>query len=123
MDLMRRLPPQQIEENLSGLMDLAPRQCEDLSSVDQPLRIARDKGVGKHYLLCDYNTDGDSYRLPWSNTHDPLLEDGVMPSAQLRKLEMEANNGLDQEQDLYSEGGVSPSISGIWVMVLLEWSP
>lgn len=41
-----------------------PSLCEDLlSSVDQPLKIARDKNVGKDYLLCDYNRDGDSYRL------------------------------------------------------------
>ena len=41
-----------------------PELCEDLlSSVDQPLKIARDKTVGKDYLLCDYNRDGDSYRL------------------------------------------------------------
>ena len=41
-----------------------PDLCEDLlSSVDQPLKIARDKQVGKDYLLCDYNRDGDSYRL------------------------------------------------------------
>ena len=40
-----------------------PTLCEDLlSSVDQPLKIARDKTVGKDYLLCDYNRDGDSYR-------------------------------------------------------------
>ena len=56
-----------------------PELCEDLlSSVDQPLKIARDKTVsikshkywfhlisskvGKDYLLCDYNRDGDSYR-------------------------------------------------------------
>ena len=50
-----------------GHDDLAvqvPDLCEDLlSSVDQPLKIARDKQVGKDYLLCDYNRDGDSYRL------------------------------------------------------------
>ena len=82
LDLMRRLPPQQIEKNLSDLIDLVrleipiiffqlihvscqvPDLCEDLlSSVDQPLKIARDKQVGKDYLLCDYNRDGDSYRL------------------------------------------------------------
>lgn len=40
-----------------------PGLCEDLlSSVDQPLKIARDKVVEKDYLLCDYNRDGDSYR-------------------------------------------------------------
>ena len=61
---MRRLPPQQIEQNLSNLIDLVPDLCEDLlSSVDQPLKIASDKKVGKDYLLCDYNRDGDSYRL------------------------------------------------------------
>lgn len=61
---MRRLPPQQIEKNLSDLIDLVPDLCEDLlSSVDQPLKIARDKLVGKDYLLCDYNRDGDSYRF------------------------------------------------------------
>ena len=32
------------------------------------------------YLLCDYNRDGDSYRSPWSNTYEPPLEDGAMPS-------------------------------------------
>lgn len=64
LDLMRRLPPQQIEKNLSDLIDLVPSLCEDLlSSVDQPLKIAKDKESGKDYLLCDYNRDGDSYRF------------------------------------------------------------
>ena len=109
LDLMRRLPPQQIEKNLCDLIDLVqfawfhlflfivllsetdkhrksknwhydfhglwyqflsrqvPSLCEDLlSSVDQPLKIARDKTVGKDYLLCDYNRDGDSYRFDHS---------------------------------------------------------
>lgn len=36
LDLMRRLPPAQIEENLAGLLDLAPDLTEDLlSAVDQ----------------------------------------------------------------------------------------
>lgn len=40
-----------------------PDLCEELlSSVDQPLKIARDKARGKDFLLCDYNRDGDSYR-------------------------------------------------------------
>ena len=82
LDLMRRLPPQQIEKNLSDLIDLVtniflkligqnkrsllcqichvlygryvqvPELCEDLlSSVDQPLKIARDKTVGIIFLL------------------------------------------------------------------------
>jgi len=48
LDLMRRLPPQQIESNLSDLIDLVPDLCEDLlSSVDQPLKIARDAQVSR----------------------------------------------------------------------------
>ncbi|GAB6031303.1 hypothetical protein CHUAL_009099 [Chamberlinius hualienensis] len=108
LDLMRRLPPQQIEKNLSDLIDLVPSLCEDLlSSVDQPLKIARDKSVGKDFLLCDYNRDGDSYRSPWTNTYDPPLEDGAMPSDRLRKLEVDANAAFDQYREMYFEGGVS----------------
>lgn len=107
LDLMRRLPPQQIEKNLSDLIDLVPELCEDLlSSVDQPLKIARDK-TGKDYLLCDYNRDGDSYRSPWTNKYDPELEDGAVPSDKLRSLENDANAAFDQYRDLYYEGGVS----------------
>ena len=86
LDLMRRLPPQQIEKNLSDLIDLVPDLCEDLlSSVDQPLKIARDKQVGKDYLLCDYNRDGDSYRSPWNNTYCPAIDSTFFPSADLRR--------------------------------------
>ena len=61
---MRRLPPQQVEMNLSNVIDLVPELCEDLlAAVDQPLRVLSDKETGKDYLLCDYNRDGDSYRL------------------------------------------------------------
>lgn len=108
LDLMRRLPPQQIEKNLGDLIDLVPGLCEDLlSSVDQPLKIARDKTVGKDYLLCDYNRDGDSYRSPWSNQYDPPLDDGTVPSDRLRKLEIDANTAFDQYREMYFEGGVS----------------
>merc|ERR1711971_236864 len=74
---------------------------------DQPLKIARDKQVGKDYLLCDYNRDGDSYRSPWSNAYDPPLEDGAMPTERLRKLEVDANTAFDQYREMYFEGGVS----------------
>merc|ERR1711953_537185 len=108
LDLMRRLPPQHIEKNLSQLIDLVPELCEDLlSSVDQPLKIAKCKESGKDYLLCDYNRDGDSYRSPWSNKYDPAMEDGAMPSNTLRNLEVEANKAFDQYRELYFEGGVS----------------
>uniref|UniRef100_A0A914E5D0 F-actin-capping protein subunit beta n=1 Tax=Acrobeloides nanus TaxID=290746 RepID=A0A914E5D0_9BILA len=108
LDLMRRLPPQQCEKHLTDLIDLAPQLCEDLlSSVDQPLKVAKDKETGREYLLCDYNRDGDSYRSPWSNTYDPPLEDGATPSDKLRKLEIDANAAFEAYRDMYFEGGVS----------------
>jgi len=108
LDLMRRLPPTQIEDNLAGLLDLAPDLIEDLlSAVDQPLKIAFDNTAKRDYLLCDYNRDGDSYRSPWSNKYDPPLSDGVVPSTGLRKLEVELNEVFDAYRDLYYEGGVS----------------
>src|SRR5438067_5604545 len=75
LDLMRRLPPQQVEKNLSDLIDLVPNLSEELlAAVDQPLKVVRDRTVGKDYLLCDYNRDGDSYRSPWTNTYTPPFD-------------------------------------------------
>jgi len=108
LDLMRRLPPAQIEENLAGLIDLVPDLTEKLlSAVDQPLKIAHDPVSKRDYLLCDYNRDGDSYRSPWSNKYDPPLDDGATPSTELRKMEVAANEVFDIYRDLYFEGGVS----------------
>lgn len=40
LDLMRRLPPSQTEQNLTDLIDLVPDLVEDLlSAVDQPLKV------------------------------------------------------------------------------------
>jgi len=108
LDLMRRLPPSQTEENLSGLIDLVPDLVEDLlSAVDQPLKVAHDKGAKRDYLLCDYNRDGNSWRSPWSNKYDPPLKDGAVPSAKLREIEVEGNTVFDTYRELYFEGGVS----------------
>ncbi|CAF1146840.1 unnamed protein product [Rotaria sordida] len=107
LDLMRRLPPQQVEKNLSDLIDLVPDLTEELlAAVDQPLKVVRDRTVGKDYLLCDYNRDGDSYRSPWTNTYTPPF-DGNLPSDRLRHLEIEANQAFEQYREMYFEGGVS----------------
>eukprot|EP01090_Pellita_catalonica_P014082 TRINITY_DN34_c0_g1_i1.p1 TRINITY_DN34_c0_g1~~TRINITY_DN34_c0_g1_i1.p1 ORF type:complete len:273 (-),score=42.13 TRINITY_DN34_c0_g1_i1:49-867(-) len=111
LDLMRRMPPSDIEDNLTGLIDLVPDLCEQLlSMVDQPLKVCHDTGAKRDYLLCDYNRDGDSYRSPWSNKYDPPLpggEQGAQPSSKLRSLEVKANDAFDIYRDLYFEGGVS----------------
>jgi len=108
LDLMRRLPPQNVEDNLAGLLDIVPDLTEDLlSAVDQPLKVQKCKVTGKDYLLCDYNRDGDSYRSPWSNQYFPALPDGAVPSKKLRELEVQANDAFDTYREMYFEGGVS----------------
>jgi capping protein beta len=108
LDLMRRLPPAQIEDNLAGLIDLVPDLTEQLlSAVDQPLKVAHDPVSKRDYLLCDYNRDGDSYRSPWSNQYFPALEDGFLPSSRLRTMEVEANKVFDVYRKLYFETGIS----------------
>jgi len=108
LDLMRRLPPTQIEENVSALVDICPDYADDLlGSVDQPLKVRIDFATGKEYLTCDYNRDGDSYRSPWSNEYDPPLDDGTVPSVKLRKLEIAANEAFDTYREMYYEGGIS----------------
>ena len=103
LDLMRRLPPNDVEDNLASLIDIVPDLCEHLlSSVDQPLKIATDKMAHRDYLLCDYNRDGDSYRSPWTNVYDPHISDGIFPSKELRQFEIHANEVFDIYRDLYA---------------------
>lgn len=41
-----------------------------------------------------------NFRSPWSNTYDPPLEDGAVPSEKLRKLEQDANVAFDQYREM-----------------------
>lgn len=115
MDLMRRLPPQNIEINVANLIDLCQDDEEDfddftgdlLSSIHQPLLVKVCPITNKEYLASDYNRDLDSYRSPWSNKFDPPLSDATYPSEQLRKLEVQANEAFDVYRDLYYGGGLS----------------
>ncbi|XP_010916996.1 F-actin-capping protein subunit beta [Elaeis guineensis] len=108
MDLMRRISPNQSEMALSALLSLLPHHSTDLlSQVDQPLQVCMDTELMKEFILCEYNRDADSYRSPWSNKYFPLLEDGPLPSEELRKLEIEANEVFTVYRDQYYEGGVS----------------
>jgi len=108
LSLMRRLPPNRIEQNLNGLLNLIPAETDELlQRVDQPLQEATDPETGRLYLLCDYNRDGDSYRSPWSNNYEPPIDDGFLPSEGLRKMEIEFNELFDAYRQLYFEGGTS----------------
>jgi capping protein beta len=127
LDLMRRLPPRAIEENVSALVQIAPDFADDLlGSVDQPLKLQTCGATGRDYLVCDYNRDGESYRCvvvalgrkvppnkpltrrsPWSNEYEPRIDDGTKPSPRLRKLEQAANEAFDLYREMYFEGGTA----------------
>ncbi|PVV00246.1 hypothetical protein BB560_005379 [Smittium megazygosporum] len=108
LDLMCRLPPQNIEENIAKLLEIAPDLTDGiLSSIDQPLKIRFDDISGQNFLVCDYNRDGDSFRSPWSNAYFPPLEEGILPSTRARKLELVANEAFKTFTRLYYQGGLS----------------
>ena len=124
LDLMRRLPPTRVEENVAALVGICPDYADDLlGSVDQPLQLRTDRSTGREYLACDYNRDGESYRRvsfialqelraitiniflvhrsPWSNEYDPPLDDGTTPTPKLRKMEITANEAFDTYREMY----------------------
>jgi len=108
MDLFRRLPPVQLETNLTFVSELVPDLADELlQSVDCPLKIKTDPASGKDFLICDYNRDGDSYRSPFSNKYVPSQPDGVVPPDHLRKLEVQANELYQQYADQYYDGGLA----------------
>lgn len=64
LDLLRRLPPQNIEQNLVALARLLPQYTPELlNTVDVPSKVRICTQSSREYLACDYNRDGDSYRL------------------------------------------------------------
>jgi len=108
LDLFRRLPPSQLETNLSFVTELVPDLTDDLlQTVDCPLKVRKCPETGKDYLVCDYNRDGDSYRSPHSNKYDPPLDDGILPPEDLRELEKKANDIFQSYCEQYYDGGIS----------------
>ncbi|CAI5705504.1 unnamed protein product [Peronospora farinosa] len=110
LNLMRRMPPREVEMDLYNLTRCMPSLADDLyQRVDQPLQVAVDPVNGRKYLLCDYNRDGDSYRSPWSNQYDPpsVEGEGFYPSETLRHLEIQANEIFESYRELYYQGGIS----------------
>lgn len=101
LDLLRRLPPTQVQRNVDVLCQLVPDLASDLLlEVDQPLRVAKDPENGREYLCSEYNRDSDSWRSPWTNTYDPPLADGAVPSKKLRELEVAMNDAFDTYRDM-----------------------
>lgn len=110
LDLLRRLPPQKVKENLQSVIQLLPEHtAELLNIVDVPTNVRVCEQTNREYLACDYNRDGNSYRSPWSNQYDPPLvgREGLCPPERFRRLEVLANDAFATYHSLYYEGGLS----------------
>lgn len=111
--LLQRLPPSDLETNLASFCKIAPHLSQGLEPyVTRPLRVVRDPKHNLHFIACEFNSDGDSHRSPWSNEYFPPLQgehaDGVyIPSQRLRRLEILFNEVFDAYKTSYYEGGVS----------------
>ena len=56
LNIMRRMPPSNIEMNLSGLLNLLPELTEEiLQRVDQPLQLEVDTNNNKKYKSILWN--------------------------------------------------------------------
>ena len=63
-----------------------------------------DISVGREFLKCEYNRDGDSYRSPYSNKYFPQGspdEDMSYPSTELLQYEQKANEVFQRYAALY----------------------
>ena len=108
LDLLLRLPPQLISRFIENVIKLRPHIKEDLlMAIDQPLQLKFDNIAKRKFLMCDCNRDGESHRSPWTNIYFPCFVEGVRPSRDLRKLEIEANMAFAKYLDMYYEGGLS----------------
>ncbi|RKP29562.1 F-actin capping protein, beta subunit [Metschnikowia bicuspidata] len=113
LDLFRRLSPRHVSDDVQAVCSLlkhnqdSDKLAQDLlASVDTPLKVMHCTQLNKDFLCCDYNRDGDSYRLPYSNNYCPPTgdSDSPYPSASLRSLEIKANESFNIYRDLYYEG-------------------
>jgi len=118
LNVLRRMPPHEIEEDLVRILCLTDPALEDkiCQYVDLPLKVKTDPKSGKPFVICDYNRDGDSYRSPWSNSFfyfeddDKGQEDDeelMTPSGPLRALEEDFNKIFNVYRHQYFESGVS----------------
>jgi capping protein beta len=91
IQLIRRLPPGKIDQNINAISNLIYEEDELLNAFLQKVDTPSSINTDQSFLMCEYNRDGDSYRSPHNNKYYPPIEDGKYPSKQLRDLEIKMN--------------------------------
>ena len=94
INLSRLLPISKLEQNINAISSLVYQDDETLDNflqkVDQPLIVQNERGG---FICCEYNRDGNSYRIPGTSEFVPPVTDGIVPSEKLLELE-KALNGI-----------------------------
>lgn len=94
INLSRLLPISKLEQNVNAISSLVYNDDSTLENflqkVDQPLIIQNERGG---FICCEYNRDGDSFRVPGTTDYIPPLTDGTLPNPKLLELE-KALNGI-----------------------------
>ena len=113
LNLFRRLPPEETDSTFRTISTLRGDLAEDLlQNVDFPLTKGFDRESNKGFILCDFNSNGESYRYdmlivislfrsPWSNKYIPDSSDGYYPTPSIRKLEEDANFLFERYTKMY----------------------
>jgi capping protein beta len=105
------------KQNLESIKQLLSHDKEAVDElkdhVQCPLRDAIDGSTSKSYVLCEYNQHGSSHRSPFSNQYYPELnenEQASLPSSELRKIEILANDAFESYAHLYYGKDVITSV-------------
>lgn len=103
MNVLRRLPPTQVEKGLAGLARLlTDEQLVDQlhQKADKPLQVATCTKTNSPFLQCEFNREGDSFRSPWANEFQPPLAGASQLPEYLRQLEVQANVRFEEYRRL-----------------------
>jgi capping protein beta len=97
IQLINRLPVSTFDNNITAISNLIYDEDELLNEflqkLDNRIEICQDDILGE-FIKSEYNREGDSYRSPHSNKYFPASEsdeDLVVPSKELRDLEVKLN--------------------------------
>ena len=93
IELNELLPVSNIDKNLNAITTVIYNNDDLLNEcvqkIDNRSTIGTDDS-NKDFIKCEQNRDGDSYRSPHTNKYYPPI-DGVLPSTELRQLEVKLN--------------------------------
>ena len=106
-DILKRLPPS--SDSLAHFSSfLTPAQLSALHSKSSlSLHTLHDPDSDRDFLCCAFNQQGESYRSPYSGQYYPPNEEGYEPSVSLRRLEVQANEHLEDYTRRYYGDAIS----------------